>query len=111
LCPRVVEAGIGDRGTNFTRTQLHVLPGRRKASEIWCDSDPAASRLVSTSAPAYQKLLETTGDACGTTLLAGRSVATPFVGAFVGSLAYTLAISDCAGLDAIALDLNALGSS
>lgn len=110
-CARVVEAGIGDEGSNFTRMQFHLLPGRRKASDIWCDSDPAASRAVSTSALAYQELLKTTGDACGTTLLAGRSVATPFVGAFVGALAYTLATSDCVGLDAIALDLNALGSS
>jgi hypothetical protein len=47
---------------------------------------------VDISRPAYQALLKQTGDECGTTLLAGRSIATPFVGAFAGAVLFGLAL-------------------
>jgi hypothetical protein len=81
----VVEAGIGDGIDGFTRVQLHVLPGQRLAADIWASDDPRSSRAVDISAPAYQTLLKKTKDECGITLLAGRSIATPFVGAFAGA--------------------------
>ena len=52
------------------------------------------TRVVDISAPAYLALLKQSGDECGTTLLAGRSIATPFVGAFAGALMCGLAASD-----------------
>lgn len=82
---RVVEAGIGDGASGFTRVQVHVLPGPRLAADIWAGGDPRASQAVDISAPAYQRMLRETRDECGTTLLAGRSIATPFVGAFAGA--------------------------
>lgn len=109
LGPRIVEAGIGDGIDGFTKAQLHVLPGRRAAADIWAEGDARASRPTKISAPAYQKLLGETGDECGTTQLAGRSIATPFIGAFVGALLYSISVSSADGLaDSIGLDVNAL---
>jgi len=88
---RVLEAGIGDGSDAFTRIQLHAFPGPRKARDIWID-DTQASRAVDLTKPAYQALLAKSGDECGTTLIAGRSVATPFVGAFAGALLSILAV-------------------
>jgi ThiF family len=84
--PRVVEAGIGDGIEGFTKLQLHLLPGSRSAADIWSGSDPRATRRVSIEPPAYQQLLKQSADECGTTQLAGRSIATPFIGAFTGAL-------------------------
>ena len=91
---RIFEAGIGSGTDGFMRVQLHAFPGQRLARDVWAGEDPHASRVVDISAPAYQALLKQTGDECGTTLLAGRSIATPFVGAFAGALLFGLAASD-----------------
>lgn len=87
----VLEAGIGDGVDGFTRVQAHAFPGPRLARDIWAGEDPKASRAVDVSKPAYRSLLEESGDECGTTLVAGRSIATPFVGAFAGALLARLA--------------------
>lgn len=105
---RVLEAGIGTGAEGFTRVQLHAFPGKRKARDVWMGDDPSAIRAPDLSKPAYQALLKKTGDQCGTTLLAGRSVATPFVGAFAGAVlaAFSLALPDDG--DAWNFDLNCL---
>ena len=94
----MLEAGIGDGADAFTRIQLHAFPGSRKASDIWMGEDIRAIRAVDISKPAYQSLLAKSGDECGTTLVAGRSVATPFVGAFAGAVISSLAM-DSIGCD------------
>lgn len=88
---RVLEAGIGDGIDAFTRTQLHEFPGPRKARDVWMGDDVQSSQAIDISKPAYQSLLKQSGDECGTTLVAGRSVATPFVGSFAGALLSWLA--------------------
>ncbi|WP_080413641.1 ThiF family adenylyltransferase [Burkholderia ubonensis] len=88
---RILEAGIGNGVDAFTRIQVHAFPGPRKARDIWADDDAESSRAIDISKPAYQSLLAQNGDRCGTTLLAGRSVATPFVGAFAGAILFHLA--------------------
>ena len=106
---RIFEAGIGDGPSGFTKCQFHVLPGQRAAADIWAEGDPRASKPVQISAPAYQKILGETGDECGTTQLAGRSVATPFVGAFAGAVLFSALMSGSAGgEDSIGIDVNAL---
>jgi hypothetical protein len=60
------------------------------ARDIWAEDD-RSSRAIDISKPAYQSLLAQSGDRCGTTLVAGRSVATPFVGAFAGAVVFHLA--------------------
>lgn len=106
---RVFEAGIGDGPIGFTKCQFHVLPGHRAAADIWAEGDPRASKPVQISAPAYQKLLGETGDECGTTQLAGRSIATPFVGAFVGAVLYSVLMAGGSNvMDSQSFDVNAL---
>lgn len=90
---RVLEAGIGDGSDGFTRVQAHAFPGARLARDIWAGEDLKASRVVDISKPAYRSLLEESGDECGTTLVAGRSIATPFVGAFAGAVLARLSTS------------------
>lgn len=106
---RVLEAGIGDGAEAFTRIQLHAFPGPRKARDIWIGDDTRAARAVDLNKPAYQALLAKSGDECGTALVAGRSVATPFVGAFAGALLSSLAV-DWGGDDvhAWSYDVNSL---
>lgn len=105
---RVVEAGIGDGAEGFARVQAHAFPGTRLARDIWAGEDPGASRQVDISMPAYKSLLEESGDECGTTLVAGRSIATPFVGAFAGAVLARLCERSELGDDAWNFDVNAL---
>lgn len=83
---RIFECGIGEGTEGFTRVQMHAFPGRRPARDVWQGEDPRASRVVDISQVAYQSMLRESGDECGTTLVASRSIATPFVGAFAGAV-------------------------
>jgi ThiF family protein len=104
---KVLEAGIGDGVRHFTQVQLHAFPGSRLARDIWSEGDAQASRPIDITMPAYQDLLRRTKDECGTTLVAGRSVATPFVGAFAGAVLAHVAVASC-GADALHFDVNSL---
>jgi hypothetical protein len=65
--------------------RLHTLPGTRPADEIWNPAAPADDVI---DRPAYKKLLKDGDlDKCGVTLLAGKAVGAPFVGAVAASLA------------------------
>jgi hypothetical protein len=84
----VVEAGLGRGYRDFRTMRLHVLPGSRPAAEIW---KAAPETETVEDRPAYARLLaEGRLDRCGMTLLAGKAVGAPFVGA----VAATLAISE-----------------
>lgn len=81
----VVEAGLGRGHRDFRTMRIHTLPGARPAAEIW----KAASIGESVEdRPAY-KALTAMGvlDRCGMTLLAGKAVGAPFVGATAATLA------------------------
>ena len=81
----VVEAGLGRGYRDFRTMRLHVLPGTRSADEIW---NPAQEEEAVVDRPAYKKLLGTGKlDQCGVTLLAGKAVGAPFVGAVASTLA------------------------
>ena len=65
--------------------RLHTLPGSRTAAEIWTLASPSDTQV---DRPAYRKLLEEDAlDRCGVTLLAGKAVGAPFVGAVAACLA------------------------
>src|SRR5262249_25014281 len=98
----------GDGAEAFTRVQFHEFPGERKARDVWADDDARSSRRVDISQPAYQALRRTTGDECGTTLVAGRSVATPFVGAVAGAVLAWLGGGTSVPNHALSYDINAL---
>lgn len=81
----VVEAGLGRGHRDFRAIRLHTLPASRPASRIWRSvqaDDPVEDR------PAYQGMLASGAlDRCGVTLLAGKAVGAPFVGAVAATLA------------------------
>ena len=95
---RMVEGGIGHTAADFMKMRMHNFPGPRMPSEIWAGVDPAATIMPSVAAPAYQKLLAEDPETCGAVILAGRAVATPFVGAFLGALMATQIVARTAGL-------------
>lgn len=81
----VVEAGLGRGFRDFRSIRLHTLPGSRSAVEIWAGSQ--AGEDVAQRA-AYQRLLaDGVLDRCGVTVLAGKAVGAPFVGAVAACLA------------------------
>lgn len=80
----VVEAGLGRGHSDFRTIRLHTLPAARSAATIWIAADRSEDLG---DRPGYQKML-TDGDLdrCGITLLAGKGVGAPFVGAVAASL-------------------------
>jgi len=81
----IVEAGLGRGYRDFRTMRLHTLPGPRPAAEIWQTSE---ERENVERRPAYEKLLDDDIlDRCGVTLLAGKAVGAPFVGAVAACLA------------------------
>lgn len=80
----VVEAGLGRGYQDFRSIRMHTLPGPRHASELWSGAD-AAEEVVERAA--YRKLVgDGDLDRCGATVLAGKGVGAPFVGAVAGCL-------------------------
>lgn len=106
----IVEAGLGRGHRDFRTMRLHVLPGRRATSHLWGQKGEAEKVE---DRPAYTKLMEDgVLDRCGMTLLAGKAVGAPFVGAVAatlvlsevlrllhGGLVYQLIDIDLLGLD------------
>jgi hypothetical protein len=82
--PLVVEAGLGRGHRDFRTIRVHTLPGSRTAAEIWNvgrDPEDLSDRA------AYRKMLQDGRlDRCGVTLLAGKAVGAPFVGAVAACL-------------------------
>ncbi|HWE99771.1 MAG TPA: hypothetical protein VG248_08250 [Caulobacteraceae bacterium] len=81
----IVEAGLGRGHRDFHTLRLHTLPAQRSADDIWKlggEGEDVSDR------PGYRKLLaDGTLDQCGVTLLAGKAVGAPFVGAAAACLA------------------------
>lgn len=81
----VVEAGLGRGHRDFQTMRLHTLPGSRPALQIWQATGQVSDM---SDQAAYKKLLEDGElDRCGVTLLAGKAVGAPFVGAVAACLA------------------------
>lgn len=80
----VVEAGLGRGHRDFRAIRVHTLPTSRSASQIWkvaADTEDVRYR------PAYEGMLARGElDRCGVTLLAGKAVGAPFVGATAATL-------------------------
>ena len=83
----VVEVGLGRGFHDFRRLRLHTLPGPKKAVELWGPVSETRTGDL-TDRAAYRRLLEVGSlDQCGVTLLAGKAVGAPFVGAVAAALA------------------------
>lgn len=82
--PLVVEAGLGSGYADFRALRVHTLPASRPATEIW---KVASGAVEVADRPAYRDLLSSGAlDQCGVTLLAGKAVGAPFVGAVAACL-------------------------
>jgi hypothetical protein len=82
----VVEAGLGRGPRDFQSMRIHTLPATQTADELW--PVDAGEGEDFTALGAYQKLLKDGRlDQCGLTLLAGKAVGAPFVGAVASALA------------------------
>lgn len=80
----VIEAGLGSGYRDFRTMRLHTLPGPRPAAQIW---NRAAATETVEDRPAYKRLVKDgTLDQCGMTMLAGKAVGAPFVGAVAATL-------------------------
>lgn len=81
----VVEAGLGRGHRDFRTLRLHTLPGSRRSVDMWKTTQTAEDVA---GRAAYRRLLEAGAlDQCGVTLLAGKAVGAPFVGAVAATLA------------------------
>lgn len=80
----VVEAGLGRGHRDFHTLRVHTLPSSRSADQLW----PVAPQGEDLSGQVgYRKLLaDGVLDQCGVTLLAGKAVGAPFVGAVAACL-------------------------
>ena len=83
----VVEAGLGRGHQNFRSIRLHTLPGSRAASHLWKGTDPNAVEDVAGRAAYQDMVAKGELDRCGVTVLAGKAVGAPFVGAAAACLA------------------------
>jgi hypothetical protein len=81
----VVEAGLGRGHRDFRTMRIHTLPNGRATSNLW-NADGLNEAVE--EGPAYQAMLKNGElDKCGVTLLTGKAVGAPFVGAIAASLA------------------------
>ena len=81
----VVEAGLGRGYQDFRSLLVHTLPGEILASALW--KDEATANPANADAAAYRRMMdEGSLDQCGVTLLAGKAVGAPFVGAVAATL-------------------------
>jgi hypothetical protein len=86
----IFDSGLGGEFHNFDTIAFHSWPNPRDACEIWpLESEielaarEARQQQQATHNAAYQAL---NADECGRLLLAGKSVAVPFVGAFASCI-------------------------
>jgi hypothetical protein len=87
---RVMDSGLGGTKDNFDTIGFHVWPNSRSAEELWpvqtADERENESKLherIARENPGYSVI---GSDVCGRALLAGKSVAVPFVGAVASTL-------------------------
>lgn len=81
----VVEAGLGRGHHDFRSLLIHTLPGEMSATTLWKDEGEGSQSAI--DAAAYRKMLdEGSLDRCGVTMLAGKAVGAPFVGAVASTL-------------------------
>ena len=80
--PLIYDAGLGAGPDGFLAIAVRRLPGSRPSGEIWPAEAPPGplGGVPLAGAVAYAALEAESGDRCGVELLAGRTVATAFVG-------------------------------
>ena len=83
---RVIEAGLGRGNQEYLAFQIHTFPAKRPARRCWGRDEKVSDPDVSINQPAYQALAAEGIDQCGLTMVAGRTVGAPFVGAATAAI-------------------------
>jgi len=113
---RVFDCGLGGEATNFDSIAFQAWPNAIPKNQLWpiegmeSNADREARAHALRDSPAYQALA---ADDCGRLLLAGKSVAVPFVGAVSSGLVVAEMLKTALGeptLDEVRLNACALGS-
>lgn len=78
--PVIIDAGLGAGPDGFLGMRIRRLPTSRSSQEIWSAPPPRSPTVAAHAGEAYRALEEQSGDRCGVEQLAGRTVATAFVG-------------------------------
>jgi len=87
---RVMDSGLGGTKDNFDTIGFHAWPNSRSPEELWPvqtaderENERKLHERIARENPSYSVI---GGDPCGRALLAGKSVAVPFVGAVASTL-------------------------
>ncbi len=108
----IVDAGLGRKANDFDRYRVTIFNGGRPIDKHFADQeDPRVSDDIPAD-EAYQRLLGEIGR-CGTTEVAGASVAAPYVSAVTAAVAVSRLIAIVSGCDCPPSEvgrLSALGS-
>lgn len=96
----VIDAGLGATAKNYRDFRVNVFDRRQDPAAHFAGVEDNTNEVIADlmQLPAYKELAAKSGDGgCGAADLAGKSVAVPFVSAFVGALAITQAIRVASG--------------
>jgi hypothetical protein len=78
--PLLIDAGLGAGPDGYLGMSIRTLPGSRSTGEIFGAASSAPASSDAALSPAYEALESASGDRCGVEQLAGRTIATAFVG-------------------------------
>ncbi len=99
---RVIEAGLGHGSEGYRCLQIHAFPASRGAAARWSGTNTTGkSGRDASMQPAYRQLANDGLDACGITLLAGRTVGASFVGTVTAALVVAQLVKLAMGLDPV----------
>ena len=78
----VVDAALGRESTDFDKIAMHTFPSSKTPFEIWGHLISTVPEINKNVVNAYTNNV----DKCGVEIIAGKAIATSFVGAFAGAL-------------------------
>ncbi len=99
----VIDAGLGATAANFQKIRINVFDtadSKMNPCQHFEDDEDATATTTTRlmELPAYQEIVRNNEEGrCGAAILAGSSVAVPFVSAFAGALAITQAVRVASG--------------
>lgn len=80
-----VDAGLGGEAGNYLDVHVNTFPSSRTPEEKWGDQHGRFDQSL-LSQPAYAEMERRIGDPCGVITIAGKAIASSFVGAFASAL-------------------------
>lgn len=96
----IIDAGLGATSTDYQKLRINVFDAAADPAQHFDGVEDQTSQVVERllQMPAYKEFARTNSDGqCGAAMLAERSVAVPFVSAFVGAAAIAQAMRIASG--------------